>query len=93
VVRLRATREAVDLRGIETVIAGDFAFPMFARNRLLGILVCADKLDGVAAYAPDELDAIGAVAQSAGLAIDLLRIEALERELAGMRARASAPSF
>ncbi len=82
VVRLRATRETVDLRDAESALRGDFAFPMFARNRLLGILVCADKADGTAVYAPDELEAIGAVAHAAGVAIDLLRIEALERALA-----------
>lgn len=81
VVRLRATRETVDLRDADSALRGDFAFPMFARKRLLGILVCADKADGTAVYAPDELEAIGAVAHAAGVAIDLLRIEALERAL------------
>lgn len=85
IVRLRATREAVDLHGVQTAIAGDFAFPMFARNRMLGVLVCGGKSDGVTAYAPDELDAISAVAHASGLALDLLRVEALERELSELR--------
>jgi hypothetical protein len=85
IVRLLANREAVDLHDVTTSMLGDYAFPMFVRNRLLGVLVCGEKKDGVAAYAPDELDAIGAVAHAAGLALDLLRIGALEREVAGLR--------
>jgi hypothetical protein len=86
VVRLLATREPVDLHQVDTELTGDFAFPMFARSRLIGVLVCSGKTDGPTAYAPDELDAIAAVAQSSGLALDLLRVEHLERELAGYRA-------
>ena len=86
-VRLRATREPVDLHELDTSLAGDFGFPMFARNRLVGVLICAGKSNGAAAYAPDELDAIGAVARAAGLALDLLRIENLERELERFRYR------
>jgi GAF domain-containing protein len=82
IVRLLSTREIVDLREIDTALRGDYAFPMFARNRLLGVLVCGDPDGGVGTGAPDELDAIGAVAHASGVAIDLLRIEALERELA-----------
>jgi hypothetical protein len=84
IVRLLATREPVDLRDVQSALSGDYAFPMFARNRLLGVLVCGGKADGVA-YAPDELEAIGAVAHATGFALDLLRIEALERELAELR--------
>jgi hypothetical protein len=86
-VRLLATREPIDLHDVETALPGDFAFPMFARNRLCGLLVCDGKADGPAAYAPDELDAIGAVATATGLALDLLRIETLERELEALRPR------
>ena len=89
VVRLLATREPADLHDVQTALLGDYAFPMFARNRLLGVLVCGGKADGVAAYAPDELEAIGAVAHATGLALDLLRIEALERELGRLRSEAA----
>jgi len=92
VIRMLATREAVDLREVTTSLVGEFAFPMFVRNRLLGMLVCGGKSEGVAAYAPDELSAIAAVAHAAGVTLDLLRIEALERELDGLRP-ASAPHF
>ena len=86
VVRLITTRLPVDLHDVETVLDDDFAFPMFARNRLLGILVCGGKIDGVTAYAPDELATIGAVAHAAGVALDLLRTDALESELLRVRA-------
>ena len=92
IVRMLATRTHVDLHDVPTAIAGDFAFPMFARDRLLGILVCGDKTAAVAAYAPDELDAISVVARAAGFALDLLRIEALERELETLRASARGAS-
>jgi len=85
VVRVLATREPVDLHRVDTALGGDFAFPMFARSRLIGILVCSGKTDGPTAYAPDELDAIGNVAHASGLALDLLRIERLERELEAFR--------
>jgi hypothetical protein len=85
VVRLLATREPVDLHQVDTSLAGDFAFPMFARSRLIGIVVCGGKTDGPTAYAPDELEAIGNVAHASGLALDLLRIERLERELEAYR--------
>jgi hypothetical protein len=91
VVRLLATREPIDLHDVDTALPGDFAFPMFARNRLSGLLVCDGKADGPAAYAPDELDAIGAVASAAGLTLDLLRIESLERELESLRATTGQP--
>ncbi len=55
-------------------------------NRMLGILVCDGKAEGAGAYAPNELDAIGTVAHATGLALDLLRIEALEVEIAVLRA-------
>jgi hypothetical protein len=85
VVRLLATRAPVDLHQVDTALGGDFAFPMFARSRLIGVLVCSGKTDGPTAYAPDELDAIGNVAHATGLALDLLRIERLERELEAFR--------
>jgi hypothetical protein len=85
VVRMLATRSVVDLHAIATPIVGDFVFPMFTRDRLAGFIACGDKVDGVAAYAPDEIEAIAAVARATALALDLLRVEALERELETLR--------
>lgn len=85
VVRLLATREPVDLREVESVSQGDFAFPMFVRSRLVGLVLCGGKTDGAATYAPDEIRTIAAVADAVGLALDFLRVETLEREIAELR--------
>jgi len=85
VVRMLATRTVVDLHAVQTRVDGDFAFPMFARDRLTGFIACGDKVDGVAAYAPDEVRAIADLARAAGVALDLLRVETLERELDALR--------
>jgi hypothetical protein len=85
IVRMLATRTVVDLHAVDTRVDGDFAFPMFARDRLTGFITCGDKVDGVAAYAPDEMNAIAALARAAGIALDLLRVETLERELDALR--------
>lgn len=87
VVRVLATRDHAHLGDVRSALPGDFVVPMFARNRLLGFVVCG-TVGGVAASVPDELVAIGAAARATGLALDLLRIEALERELANLRAAA-----
>jgi hypothetical protein len=84
-VRLLATREPADLHEVSTALRGDFAFPMFARNRLLGVLVCAGNGAGATADAPDERESIAVVAHACGVAVDLLQIERLERELDAFR--------
>jgi hypothetical protein len=81
VVRMLATRERVDLLDVTTSLAGDFVFPMFARNQALGFMLCDARASGVA-YAPDELSAIDGIARAIAIALDLLRIEELERRLA-----------
>lgn len=85
VVRLLAMRSPIDLNDLSSMLPGEFAFPMFARNRLLGILVCGDRTTAADPYAPDEISAIAAVAGSLGIALDQLRIEALERDLGELR--------
>jgi len=47
------------------------AFPMASRGRLLGALVCGPKRDGEA-YAPDESEALAALAHGFGGALDVL---------------------
>ncbi len=71
IVRMRATRAPVDLRDVQTEIAGEFAYPMLARGRLVGVLVLGLKRSGEA-YAPDESDAIMQLAHDAGSALDVL---------------------
>jgi hypothetical protein len=80
IVRLLATRDSVELRDVATAIDGDYAFPMFARNALLGFLVCTATGDAVT-LAPDERAAVGHLARALGLTLDLLRVESLEAEV------------
>jgi hypothetical protein len=75
-----ATRESLELRDLTSAIEGDYAFPMFARNTLLGFLVCTASGDAVT-LAPDERGAVGEVARALGLTLDLLRVESLEAEV------------
>jgi hypothetical protein len=80
IVRMMSTRESVELSDLHSAIEGDYAFPMFARNALLGFLVCSAHGDAVT-LAPDEREAVAEVARALGLTLDLLRVESLETEL------------
>lgn len=80
IVRMLSTRESVELRDVSSAIEGDYAFPMFARNALLGFLVCTASGDAVT-LAPDERAAVADVARALGLTLDLLRVESLETEV------------
>ena len=71
IVALRASHETVDLHCVETRLPGEVAYPMLARGRLVGALVLGTKANGET-YAPDESAAIAQVAQSVGVALDLL---------------------
>lgn len=72
IVTLAAWNKPVDLHGIRgSQLSGDLAFPMLSRGRLVGALVCGPKRDGER-YAPDETDALLALAHAVGGALDLL---------------------
>jgi sigma-B regulation protein RsbU (phosphoserine phosphatase) len=72
-VALRASGERVDLHGLETVLHGDYAYPMLARGRFVGALVVGPKRSHEP-YAPDESAAIAEVAHGVGIALDLLGV-------------------
>ncbi|HEV3153144.1 MAG TPA: hypothetical protein VGZ02_05025 [Candidatus Baltobacteraceae bacterium] len=72
-VALRASHEAVDLHLLETGFAGEFAYPMLARGRLIGALVLGSKRSGEP-YAPDESLAIAQLAHAVGITLDLLAV-------------------
>lgn len=74
IVRLQTTREPLDLRDVETEMPGEFAYPMLARGKLVGVLSLGLKRSGEA-YAPDESDAIAQLAHDAGSALDVLSME------------------
>jgi len=91
IVALRAWRKPLDLGSLEdSELRGKYAFPMISRGALVGILVCGPKRNGEA-YAPDESDALGALAHSVGTALDVLSAqrehpnERVLRELAELR--------
>jgi hypothetical protein len=72
IVTLRAWTKAVDLHDIKnTELRGEVAFPMVSRGVLVGVLVCGPKRDGQS-YAPDESDALLALAHGVGTALDTL---------------------
>jgi hypothetical protein len=75
ILALRAWRKPVDLVSLEgSVLRGEFAFPMISRGTLVGVLVCGTKPDGES-YAPDESEALLALAHGVGTALDVLSVQ------------------
>src|SRR5579883_1655386 len=87
VVAMRARRVVVDLGGCRTALPGALAFPMVVRGELLGMLVCGPKAQGGEAYAPDERDALEAMAMAVGHAYDALEVRELRRRLEAAEGR------
>jgi hypothetical protein len=72
IIALRAWNKPIDLHAFpHSQLRGEFAFPMISRGDLLGALICGPKRDGEA-YAPDESDALLALAHGVGTALDTL---------------------
>jgi hypothetical protein len=86
---MRAWHEPLEMQDGRSRLPGDVAFPMTVRGQLAGAIVCAFKRSGEA-YAPDERDAVRALAHEVGLALDALDVRRLHRELARI---AVDPSF
>jgi hypothetical protein len=75
IVALRAWHKPVDLHAVRgSAVHGEFAFPMVSRGRLAGVLVCGAKPDGES-YAPDESEALLALAHGVGAALDTLALK------------------
>lgn len=91
VVALRAWHKPLDLdRFPASALRGQFAFPMVARGRLVGAVVCGTKQDSEV-YAPDEFDALQLLADGVGNAFSVLSAqtgsnEALADAIAELRA-------
>lgn len=90
-ISLHAWGKPLDLHGVpESVIQGEYAFPMIARGTLVGALVCGRKANGES-LAPDELDALAALSHGVGIALDALAnkgsdsVDFLRHALAEMR--------
>jgi GAF domain-containing protein len=72
IVALRAWNKPIDLHALTgSQLRGEFAFPMISRGNLVGALICGTKRDGEA-YARDESEALLALAQGVGTALDTL---------------------
>jgi hypothetical protein len=71
IVEMTQSRKGIDLHKTATSLVGEYAFPMFARGKLIGALVCGSKPDGEV-YAPDERAALAELTRGVGLAIATL---------------------
>ncbi|HKE36108.1 MAG TPA: hypothetical protein VKB39_01660 [Candidatus Baltobacteraceae bacterium] len=71
ILSLKAWQKCVDLHTLDTVLHGEFAYPMVARGHLVGAIVLGPKVSGDP-YAPDESDAILHLAHGVGGAFDVL---------------------
>jgi hypothetical protein len=78
VLGMRTWHTPLELHGIETQLPGELALPMTVRGKLAGFLLCGEK-SSHEAIAPDEREALALLARDAGIALDSLRISALER--------------
>jgi len=73
IVALRAWNKPIDLHVFpNSQLHGEFAFPMISRGDLVGALICGPKRDGDV-YAPDEFEALLALAHSVGTALDTMQ--------------------
>lgn len=78
VLGMRTWHAPVELHDVETQLPGELALPMTVRGRLAGFLLCGEK-SSHETIAPDEREALALLARDAGIALDSLRISALER--------------
>ncbi len=84
IIALRAWNKPIDLHLFpRSQLSGELAFPMISRGDLVGALVCGPKRDGEA-YAPDESEALQALAHGVGTALDTLSSQA-DRVLESIR--------
>ena len=81
VVSLRSERDAVET---ELLGAGGYAFPMISRGVLLGFLVIGPKRDGEI-LSPDEIKRLGELTREVGVALEGIRLNDLESQLAEAR--------
>ncbi len=72
ILAMRTWHDALELHRYHTALGGEYAFPVFGRGSLLGVLMCGAKRSGEA-FAPDEIDALKAVAYGVGVALGALK--------------------
>ena len=72
ILALRAWHKPVDLHAVsDSALHGEFAYPMISRGELVGVLICGAKPDNEV-YAPDESDALLALAHGVGTTLSTL---------------------
>ncbi len=81
VLDMRTWHGPVEPRTFQTTLPGELALPMIVRGELTGFLLCAEKASHET-FAPDEREALALLARDAGIALDSLRVRALEMRLA-----------
>jgi hypothetical protein len=91
VLEMRAWHTPVQLAARRSALTGEIAFPMVVRGALVGFLLCGDKVTHEA-LAPDERDVLAGLASSAGVALDSLRVRAIQREISDLANDATIPS-
>ena len=79
IVSLRTWHRKLDLHGVDTQFEGEFAYPLIARGRLIGVLLLGPKRSQES-YAPDESDAIADLADRVGAVLDVLGHSSRSRE-------------
>ena len=71
VLKLKTWSEPLDLHVVDSVLEGDWAYPMIARGRLAGVLLLGPRRTSES-YAPDEAEAIAEVAKGVAGALEAL---------------------
>lgn len=69
ILALKTWHKPLDPHRYATELHGDLALPMVSRGRLLGVLLCGERIGGEA-YAPDEVEALSEFAHGVGSALD-----------------------
>jgi hypothetical protein len=71
ILKLKAWSAPLDLHAVDTVLEGEWAYPMIVRGRLVGVLLLGSRRSSES-YAPDEAAAIAEVSQGVAGALDAL---------------------
>lgn len=91
IVAMRARHVIAELPSLRSALPGVLGFPMTVRGQLVGVLLCGAKVEDET-YAPDEREALSAVATAVAQALDGLRVTRLEEtveRLLGPRAESA----
>jgi hypothetical protein len=83
ILALKTWHRPIDPHHYATSLQGALALPMLARGRLLGVLLLGERAGGEA-YAPDEVEALSALAHGVGSAMDALSVHR-EDSIAALR--------